>query len=48
MHAARQLPTGHWTSKLGESEDIEHRLHDLEGLIYGQVVLVLARTRPST
>jgi hypothetical protein len=23
-HAARQLPTGRWTSKLGESEDIDH------------------------
>ncbi len=24
MHAARKLPTGWWTSKLGEGEDIEH------------------------
>src|SRR5205807_2520447 len=23
-HAARQLPSGRWTSKLGEREDIEH------------------------
>ncbi|MCI0364369.1 MAG: hypothetical protein L0219_10830 [Phycisphaerales bacterium] len=23
-HAARQLPTGPWTSKLGKAEDIEH------------------------
>jgi hypothetical protein len=23
-HAARQLPNGEWTSKLGKSEDIEH------------------------
>src|SRR5437016_6126236 len=25
-HAARQLPNGRWTSKLGEWEDIEHAL----------------------
>ena len=29
-HAARQLPSGAWTSKLGRLEDIEH--HDLAGL----------------
>src|SRR5258707_504293 len=28
-HAARQLPTGQWTSKLGPMEDIEHALNDL-------------------
>lgn len=42
-HAARQLANGRWTSKLGESEDIEHDLHDLEGDIYGVVVLLLSR-----
>jgi hypothetical protein len=30
-HAARQLPSGLWTSKLGEWEDIEHELHALAG-----------------
>ena len=40
-HAARQLDTGRWTSKLGEREDIEHELHDLEGTVYGSVVLVM-------
>lgn len=30
-HATRQLNNGHWTSKLGEIEDIEHTLRDLEG-----------------
>jgi hypothetical protein len=44
-HAARQLPSGRWTSKLGESEDVEHNLHDLEGAVYGRVVLVMARRR---
>src|SRR5262249_2669542 len=30
-HAARQLPGGRWTSKLGEADDIDHELTDLEG-----------------
>jgi hypothetical protein len=42
-HAARQLPSGRWTSKLGRLEDIEHNLRDLEGQDYGQVVQVLKR-----
>jgi hypothetical protein len=44
-HAARQLPNGRWTSKLGESLDIEHGLHDLTGMVYGSVALVLKRLR---
>ncbi len=42
-HAARQLLTGRWTNKLGELEDIEHGLRDLEGAEYGTVVLVMRR-----
>ena len=42
-HAARQLADGRWTSKLGKAEDIEHDLHDLEGDVYGTVVLVMKR-----
>jgi hypothetical protein len=42
-HAARQLPSGRWTSKLGAMEDIEHALYDLTGLVYGSVVLVMRR-----
>lgn len=42
-HAARQLLSGLWSSKLGKAEDIEHRLHDLEGAVYGSVVLVMRR-----
>jgi hypothetical protein len=42
-HAARQLPTGAWTSKLGNAEDIEHELRALEGEIYGTVALILRR-----
>lgn len=42
-HAARQLPSGCWTSKLRPREDIEHALHDLTGMVYGSVVLVMKR-----
>jgi hypothetical protein len=42
-HAARQLPDGRWTSKLGRMEDIAHSLHDLEGTIYGSVVRIVKR-----
>jgi hypothetical protein len=45
-HAARQMPTGRWTSKLGLREDIEHSLHDLTGMVYGSVVLVMKRPLP--
>lgn len=43
-HAARQLPTGRWTSKLGGAEDVEHELRALEGAIYGTVVLFMKRS----
>jgi hypothetical protein len=42
-HAARQLPVGTWTSKLGAMEDVEHPLNALVGDAYGAVVLVLKR-----
>jgi hypothetical protein len=42
-HAARQLPNGRWTSKIGKLEDIEHDLRDLEGIEYGTVVQILKR-----
>jgi hypothetical protein len=44
-HAARQLATGRWTSKLGIFEDIEHDLRDLEGTVYGSVALIMRRKR---
>jgi hypothetical protein len=46
-HAARQLPNGKWTSKCGRSVDIEHLLHELEGHLYGEVVIILSRLRLS-
>jgi hypothetical protein len=42
-HMCRQLPNGRWTSKLGQSEDIEHELDALVGLIYGDVHCILQR-----
>jgi hypothetical protein len=47
LHAARQLPSGRWTSKLGEAEDIDHALRDLEGEVYGSVVLIMKRPLPA-
>lgn len=43
-HAARQIPDGRWTSKLGQLEDIEHNtLAALEGLRYGNVAFFMKR-----
>lgn len=45
-HAAKQLPNGKWTSKLGCLEDIEHdTLDGLSGKEYGSVVCVLKRSK---
>ncbi len=46
-HAAHQLPNGHWISKLGVEEDIEHNLLDsLSGPCYGKPVRFLKRRVP--
>lgn len=46
-HAARQLPNGKWTSKIGDLEDIEHALDAFEGGKYfGKVACVLKRSLP--
>lgn len=43
-HAARQLSTGRWTSKIGQAEDIDHASLDcLEGDNYGGVFIILRR-----
>jgi len=42
-HAARQLESGKWTSKCGQSVDIAHELHELEGALYGRVAIVMAK-----
>ncbi len=43
QHAARQLPDGTWTSKLGPNIDIAHTLRGLEGPAYGQVAGFMRR-----
>jgi hypothetical protein len=43
-HAARQLTTGWWTSKLGPSIDIEHKSpEDVAGGVYGEVFALRSR-----
>ena len=43
-HAARQLPTGKWTSKLGNWVDVEHNSpDDVAGGVYGEVYQILQR-----
>jgi hypothetical protein len=43
-HAARLLPSGAWTSKMGKGEDIEHdTLHVVEGKGYGTAKVFLKR-----
>jgi hypothetical protein len=45
-HAARQLETGVWSSKLGNLEDVEHGLDALEGQLYGRVSTFLRKPLP--
>jgi len=43
-HAARQLPDGCWTSKLGRCEDIQHdTISGVEGHEYGTVSAFMKR-----
>lgn len=43
-HAARQLPDGRWTSKLGDSFDIDHDQPDsVGGGLYGEVARFVRR-----
>ena len=46
-HAARQLPNGRWTSKLGRMEDIEHdEVDDVNCPTYGTPFLFMRRATP--
>jgi hypothetical protein len=45
-HVARQLPSGSWSSKLGQLQDIQHQLEDLAGAAYGDCAHFLKRERP--
>ena len=43
-HAARQLPSGKWSSKLGKDVDIEHDTpNDVAGGVYGEVMQIMKR-----
>ena len=45
-HAAKQLPNGRWTSKLGRDRDIEHEnIDDLISEAYGEPVSFMHRRR---
>jgi len=45
-HAARQLTSGAWTSKLGPNVDIEHRdVQAVGGLVYGEPQVFMRRHR---
>lgn len=45
-HAARQIGTGIWTSKLGSYKDIEHNMLDgLTGNYYGEVATIMKRKK---
>jgi hypothetical protein len=46
-HAARQLPDGRWTSKLGQGVDISHTLRGLESRLYGEIAGFMKRRRTS-
>lgn len=45
QHVSRQLPSGRWTSKIGNLEDIEHELVDLSGIEYGSVASIMKRPK---
>ncbi len=47
-HAALQLESGEWTSKLGPFEDIQHKTVDaVNGPVYGEFVCYMCRPRPN-
>lgn len=48
-HAARQLPDGMWTSKLGPQEDISHTTpNGVTGAAYGEVFMIMRRAKSET
>ena len=44
-HAARQLSSGLWTSKLGNLQDIEHDIDGVSGDLYGSVAVIMKRSK---
>jgi hypothetical protein len=48
-HAALQLESGKWTSKLGPFEDVTHEsVDDVNGPVYGKALLFMSRLRSAT
>jgi hypothetical protein len=46
-HAALQLESGEWTSKMGSLEDIKHTtVNDVNGPVYGEPRQFMSRPRP--
>jgi hypothetical protein len=46
LHAARQMRSGRWTSKMGDLADIEHdKPEEVEGGLYGRVRRYMARQK---
>ena len=46
-HAARQLRSGDWTSKLGTLEDLRHdTFDDVRGPVYGVTICFMSRPCP--
>lgn len=43
-HAARQLPDGFWTSKLGVMQDISHSIFSMNDGFYGSAVVFMRRS----
>lgn len=46
-HAARQIASGKWASKLGEWFDIEHSTNAVSGGDYGEMTVFMSRRVPS-
>lgn len=44
-HAAKQLTTGAWSSKLGGNHDVSHSIQNISGGIYGHVLTYMCRPR---
>ena len=44
-HAARQIDSEKWTSKIGGLEDIEHAIHSLSGALYGEPIVYMKRPK---
>jgi len=44
-HAARQIDSEKWTSKIGRLEDIEHGINSLSGDIYGVPIVFMKRPK---